>query len=135
MSSCSRTDIQALLKENGQHITASRIAICEYVLAPQKHSSLEEIRNHLIENQHTMSLSTIYNTLHMLVDIGKLKTFKIPGTETLLYDSSLHAHSHFYDTVTETIYDINPSEIDIQLHSDRFDVENINVVVEGRLRS
>ncbi len=125
--------IQDLLKTHKQHVTASRIAICEYVLRPESHSTIEDIKKHLEKTFPSVSLATIYNTIHMLIEIGKLKSFKDPHSKNIVYDSTVEPHYHFYDTQTKTLHDIEPHEVQITIKNpQKYNIENINLILQGQ---
>ncbi len=132
MDNQNREKIINVLREHGQQVTASRLAICEYVLAPFRHCSIEEIKAHLKDNFPSVSLATIYNTLNMLVRIGVFQEIKIPSSGMVIYDSTLDTHFHFYDTEKNEIFDLDESQVSFDLKGiEGYDVKKINIVLEG----
>jgi Fur family peroxide stress response transcriptional regulator len=63
----------AKLHEKDFRVTPQRLAICELVLASKEHPTVEHIHNSVQKNYPTLSLATIYQTLHLLTEIGMLQ--------------------------------------------------------------
>ena len=62
-----RKQILAFLKEQGYRITPQRLAICEEVLSSKDHPSAEHIHRKISKQFPSISLTTIYNTLELLI--------------------------------------------------------------------
>ena len=66
-------EIITKLRENGYKVTPQRLAICELVLSSKDHPTAERLHRQLKAKQPTMSVATLYQTLHLLTEIGLLQ--------------------------------------------------------------
>ncbi|MBN1682817.1 transcriptional repressor [Candidatus Bathyarchaeota archaeon] len=65
--------IIAKFHEKGFKATPQRLAICKYVLLSKDHPTTDMIYNEVKQEYPTISLATVYQTLHLLSDIGLLQ--------------------------------------------------------------
>ena len=61
------------LREKGFRVTPQRLAICEFVLSSREHPTVDYVYHVVRKEYPTLSLATVYQTLHMLVAIGMLQ--------------------------------------------------------------
>lgn len=59
--------------EKGFKVTPQRLAICEYVLSSKDHPTTDMAYLEIKKKYPTISLATIYQTLHLLTNIGMLQ--------------------------------------------------------------
>jgi Fur family peroxide stress response transcriptional regulator len=63
----------ARLREKGFRVTPQRLAICEYILSSKEHPTVDQVY-HAVRKEHpTLSLATVYQTLHLLAEVGMLQ--------------------------------------------------------------
>jgi Fur family peroxide stress response transcriptional regulator len=63
----------ARLREKGFRVTPQRLAICEFVLSSKEHPTVDQVY-HAVQRKHpTLSLATVYQTLHLLTELGMLQ--------------------------------------------------------------
>ena len=60
------------LRKNGYKATPQRISVARCILTSRDHPTAEIIFNQVQREHPTISLSTVYNTLHMLQDLDML---------------------------------------------------------------
>lgn len=126
-------EIQKRLKDSGINPTAQRIAICRYVLCEACHPTVEDVKKWADENFPKMSLATVYNTLHALVEVGLLRSIKFPHMDKVVYDNNVDKHYHFLDDETEEILDIPADKLKIDnLLGSEFEVNDIEIVIRGK---
>jgi Fur family ferric uptake transcriptional regulator len=67
--------LRSILNQEGRRLTNQRQKILALFENPasSKHLSAEEIRQQLIDQGDTISFSTIYRTLHVMVEMGLIK--------------------------------------------------------------
>ncbi len=82
------------LSKNGLRPTYQRIKVFEYLHQKQGHPTVDEIFDFLSPEIPSLSKTTIYNTLHSLVEVGLARVIQIDGIEQR-YDVALHNHGHF----------------------------------------
>jgi Fur family peroxide stress response transcriptional regulator len=63
----------ARLREKGFRVTPQRMAICDYVLSSKEHPTVDRVFHALRKEYPTLSLATVYQTLHLLAQMGMLQ--------------------------------------------------------------
>ncbi len=63
----------AKLRKSGYKVTPQRLAICEAILSSREHPTADQIYEKVRKKHPTMSLATVYQTLHLLSEIGLLQ--------------------------------------------------------------
>ncbi|MEM3381670.1 MAG: transcriptional repressor, partial [Candidatus Bathyarchaeia archaeon] len=59
--------------KKGYKVTPQRLVICEFILSTKDHPTADQIHQELKKKYPTMSLATVYQTLHILSEIGLLQ--------------------------------------------------------------
>jgi|ECHnycMinimDraft_1075156.scaffolds.fasta_scaffold04363_1 Fur family peroxide stress response transcriptional regulator len=99
------------LRELGYKITPQREYVLDLFLNSKEHPSAEALYGMVKERFPYISLSTVYNTLNTLVDIGLAKTIYLE--DKTYFDPNLEPHSHFICEHCGSIYDMEPVSIDL----------------------
>lgn len=63
----------AKLRHGGYKITPQRLAICKLILSSKDHPTAEQIYQKILRKFPTISLATVYQTLHLLKELGLLQ--------------------------------------------------------------
>lgn len=71
-----------------------RIKILEYLVAHEDHPTVDEIFNSLQKKIPTLSKTTVYNTLNLLIEANLVRVVSIEDTQTR-YDLIVNNHGHF----------------------------------------
>ena len=95
-----------LLKDKNIKITSQRLEILKYLDNNRKHQSVEEIYNILKEKNPSLSKTTVYNSLQLLVKEGIIKSMSISNSE-LRYDFDNQNHHHFLCKKCGKIIDVD----------------------------
>ena len=98
-------------RENGYKVTVQRLAICKCVLKREDHPSAEEIHQALKLEHPTISLGTIYKTLHLMRDLGLIQELGFKDG-TVRYDPDTDLHVNLVCTGCGKIYDYKPPNIE-----------------------
>ena len=61
------------LRDGGYKVTPQRLAVCELILSTKDHPTADRIHEDVKKKHPTMSLATVYQTLHMLKELGLLQ--------------------------------------------------------------
>lgn len=69
--------IIAKFHEKGFKVTPQRLAICEYVLSSKDHPTTDMVYIEMKRKYPTVSLATVYQTLHLLTNIGLLQELNL----------------------------------------------------------
>lgn len=83
-------DLLEQLRRSGLKATIQRFEILKVLLREGKHLSLKEVHEKVGKRLPTISLSTVYNTLRSLVEVGLLRELNVSG-ETR-YDINVEPH-------------------------------------------
>ncbi len=82
-----------------------RLKIYEYLVNHPTHPSVDEIYLKLHPEIPTLSKTTVYNTLKLLIDKNLIQSITIEEKE-VRYDADISFHGHFKCTHCGQIYDI-----------------------------
>jgi len=108
----SRQDLQRKLREHGVLPTAQRLEVAEVLLNRPQHLSADKIIEKLHRGGSGVSKATVYNTLKLFGETGLVKEINIDATRRF-YDSTTHAHHHFYHVETGKLTDIPADKISV----------------------
>ena len=108
----SKTDIIQKLKSCGVLPTPQRIEVASVLLDRPQHLSADQIIERLKANGSRVSKATVYNTLHLFGSKGLVKELCVDPSRKF-YDSTTHAHYHFYHVDTGEISDIDDGAVSI----------------------
>ena len=94
----------ARLRAKGYKVTPQRLAICELVLASKTHPTADQIHQELRKQYPTISLATVYQTLHLLTDMGLLQELGFNDRNSR-YDPNLTLHINVICLKCGAVYD------------------------------
>jgi Fe2+ or Zn2+ uptake regulation protein len=124
--------VSDILRQAGITPSNQRIAIGEFVLHTATHPSADEVLVEARKRLPSISVATIYNTLHLFVEHGLLRTLELSPSRTV-YDPCMESHHHFIDDQTGHIHDIPLDAVSVtHNHFDGFDVREVQVILRGR---
>lgn len=120
------------LRRAGLRVSAQRIAVLELMENSHSHPTAEEIYRSLLPEFPSLSLTTVYNTVHTLVKSGLLREVEIEAA-SLRFDSATHArHGHFRCKRCGRIFDVPlPTGISPEPELPGFSVDTIDVYLKG----
>ncbi len=120
-----------LLSERGVKPSIQRLSVLKYLISKKNHPSVDVIYQYLHKEIPTLSKTTVYNTLNLLVDKGIVTALSIKEGE-VLYDFIEYPHAHFLCTKCGNIYDI---KIDNQIFNiktfEGFHIEESQINLRG----
>jgi len=96
--------------------TPQRLAILEYLDGNTSHPSAEDVYRAVSKKYQSMSVATVYNTLHTLTNAGALRELTI-DPERKRYDPDTSGHHHLLCVSCGSIFDV-PEEISVDLPRD-----------------
>lgn len=108
----SPTDIHRKLRDCGVLPTSQRVEIAQVLLDRPQHLSADQIIDRLQRNGSRVSKATVYNTLKLFGEMGLVKEINVDATRKY-YDSTTHAHHHFYHVETGELTDIPADKVGI----------------------
>jgi Fur family iron response transcriptional regulator len=109
----SRKDIVQKLKQHGVMPTSQRIEVASILLARPQHLSADQIIEKLNSRRSCVSKATVYNTLKLFSKQGLVKELNVDSSRKF-YDSTTHAHHHFFHVESGKLTDIPDSQVSIK---------------------
>ncbi|MGI6144650.1 MAG: transcriptional repressor [Clostridia bacterium] len=124
-------ELEKELKDRNINLSYQRLKVLEYLTQNHTHPTVDQIFTDLHKEICTLSKTTVYNTLRVLVDAGIVRVITIEDNETR-YDIDVKNHGHFKCESCGKIYDFC---VDMQmLHSgdlQNFSIKEKNVYFKG----
>ena len=84
-------DVINFFREKGLKVTSQRLAICNFILSRKDHPTAEQIYQELRNEYPTISLGTIYKTLHLLQELGLIQELGF-NEGSVRYDPDMELH-------------------------------------------
>jgi len=84
-------EIIDLFRENEFKVTVQRLAICKFIFSREDHPSADQIYQELKIDYPTISLGTIYKTLHLLKELGLIQELGF-NAGSIRYDPDMELH-------------------------------------------
>lgn len=100
-----RQQMAQLLCSRGVRPTQQRLAVYEYLLGHPIHPSVDTVYEAVSVDQPTFSRTTVYNSLHVLVQAGLVRELPLCSEERR-YDAGLTPHAHFRCVACGCIKDV-----------------------------
>jgi len=107
-----RQDIIERLREHDVAPTSQRIEVAGVLLSRPQHLSADQIIDRLNDLGSRVSKATVYNTLKLFSKNGLIKELNVDPSRRF-YDSTTHAHHHFYNVETGELIDIDEDRVSI----------------------
>lgn len=123
--------ISEFLARNGVKPSLQRLKIYEFLHTNRIHPTADTIYLSLSPGMPTLSKTTVYNTLKLLVEKGVVRSINIEDTETR-YDADTSNHAHFKCRSCGGVFDVklNGDEFS-NLHLPDFKIDDIQVNFKG----
>ena len=109
--------------------------ICEVLFNREKtfHFTIKDLAKKISEDlNETISLATVYNTVHAFEKKGYLKQISINSNQTY-FDTNISDHHHFYDLKEDKLIDLKNSDvgpINIYKKIDGRKIKSVEVLVK-----
>ncbi|HEQ59981.1 MAG TPA: transcriptional repressor, partial [Firmicutes bacterium] len=98
-------DFRARLREKGYKLTFQRLTIFEALQQGPRHPTAEELHRYVARKFPMIGLSTVYNTLETLCQLGELSKVAI-GPNVTRYDVDPQPHVHLVCLKCGRIFDM-----------------------------
>ncbi len=132
----SRSDILSLLKSHDVMPTPQRMEVAEVLLDRAQHLSADQIMDRLRDAGSLVSKATVYNTLNLFSEKSLVKEVNVDSSRKF-YDSTTHAHHHFYHVDSGELSDIAADQVSIMSLPDLpegTEQESVEVLIRVRDR-
>jgi Fur family transcriptional regulator, peroxide stress response regulator len=103
--------LTSTLKQAGLRMTPQRLAICKLLVETDSHPTAAMIYESIRANYPSLSLTTVYNTLDTLADLGAINVLGHAGDDTVHYDADTTPHINLACTSCHKIIDIESSQV------------------------
>lgn len=119
------------VKKKNINLSHQRLKILEYLIEHPCHPTVEQIYTALHKDIPTLSKTTVYNTLRILMEAGMVRLMTTEDNESR-YDIEVEDHGHFKCESCGKIFDFH-----IDLHSlasndlDEFKIRDRTVYFKG----
>tara|TARA_Y100000766_G_C18764968_1_gene535403 strand:+ start:232 stop:642 length:411 start_codon:yes stop_codon:yes gene_type:complete len=101
------------LRSSGLRPTKQRLEICKVLYNREKtfHFTIEELSKILKKNsKESISLATIYNTVHAFKNKNYLKEISINSNKSY-FDTNVSNHHHFFNENTHELIDLKNTDV------------------------
>ena len=101
------------LRSSGLRPTKQRLEICKVLYNREKtfHFTIDELSKILKKNsKESISLATIYNTVHAFKNKNYLKEISINSNKSY-FDTNLSTHHHFFNENTNELIDLKNTDV------------------------
>lgn len=127
-----------MLREAGLRPTRQRIALTRLLFSKgDRHISAEALFDEAARENVSVSLATIYNTLHQFTRAGLLKAIAIDASKTY-FDTNTGDHHHFFFEGSDQIKDMPDDDLRIgnmPVPPAGFEIASVDVVVRLRKKA
>ena len=113
MEKITNNNFVTFLKRNHLKPTLQRFTLVKLLFdGKNKHFTAEDLYEKVKLKKNKISLATIYNTLHSLVEKKLLKQVSIKDGKTI-FCTNMSSHHHFFNSVTGKLIDIPRNKIQL----------------------
>ncbi len=99
--------------EHGIKPSQQRIAVMDYLMKHRTHPTVEDIYHALHGKMPTLSKTTVYNTLKVLVEQGAIHQLTI-DEHCSCYDADMSPHAHFLCSRCGKVFDLELKQMDLK---------------------
>lgn len=132
------TQTLARLREAGLRPTRQRLALGRLLFdAEHRHVTAEALHEEALRAGVSVSLATIYNTLHQFTDVGLLREVVVDSARTY-FDTNTDDHHHFFIEKDGSLMDISGDDVGIHrlpAAPEGMDISRVDVIVRLSDRS
>ncbi|MGI6244425.1 MAG: iron response transcriptional regulator IrrA [Pseudochelatococcus sp.] len=103
---CGFHDVREILRSAGLRPTRQRIMLGWLLFGRgHRHLTAEILYDEACEAKISVSLATVYNTLHQFREAGLLRQLAVDGTKSY-FDTNVTEHHHFFIEEDQTLVDV-----------------------------
>jgi Fur family iron response transcriptional regulator len=104
-------DAATRLRDAGLRPTRQRVALADLLFAQgDRHVTAEQLHGEALKADVTVSLATIYNTLHQFTEAGLLREVVVEAGRSY-FDTNTDDHHHFFMVDTGELVDFSGAEV------------------------
>lgn len=121
-------------RSTGRKVTPQRERIFRILHDNPTHPTAESVHAAVVADMPSVSLRTVYSTLHELAELGELRQLAL-GTGSTRFDPNVADHHHLVCDRCGSIQDLDADFPGVGLDADNpfgFEVESTQIVFRGR---
>jgi len=127
--------LKSRLREVGLRQTRTRVALGSILFGKgDRHVSAEMLFEEACQASVSVSLATVYNTLHQFTEVGLLRQVAIESSKSY-FDTNNTEHHHYYLEDRHELMDIPPTDVavgEIPVPPAGYEIDRVDVVVRLR---
>jgi len=128
-------DARQRVSDVGLRPTRQRVALADLLFAKgDRHLSAEELHEEALTAGVTVSLATVYNTLHQFTEAGLLRILALESSRTY-FDTNTSDHHHFFIEGENRVMDIDHGPVTVSNlpePPEGMEVANVDIIVRLR---
>lgn len=133
----SPSDLADAFRSSGRKLTPQRERIFRVLYTNPTHPTAEAVHAEVVADMPSVSLRTVYATLHDLAEMGELVQLDL-GTGSSRFDPNVTDHHHLVCDGCGKVHDVElavpPFVVDPEV-ADGFRVDTTQIVLRGRCAS
>lgn len=121
-------------RAEGLRVTPQRQSVFRALHGNHEHPSAEAVHAAVVREMPTVSLRTVYATLHDLADMGEIGELDL-GTGSVRFDPNTAPHHHLVCDRCGRVHDVEATFASVRLPDDLdhgFEVTGADIVFRGR---
>jgi len=130
--------LRTKLREAGLRPTRTRLALSALLFSKgDRHVTAEQLFQEANQARVSVSLATVYNTLHQFTEVGFLRQVAIDASKSY-FDTNATEHHHFYIEDRHELMDIPLTNVIVgkaPVPPDGYEIARIDVVVRLRRKA
>jgi len=130
--------LKSRLREVGLRPTRTRVALGSILFGKgDRHVSAEMLFEEACQASVSVSLATVYNTLHQFTEVGLLRQVAIESSKSY-FDTNNTEHQHYYLEDRHELMDIPPTDVavgKIPVPPEGYEIARIDLVVRLRRKT
>lgn len=132
---CWASRLRERMRESGLRPTRQRMHLATLLFSRgDRHVTAEEIHAEALAESMSVSLATVYNTLHQFTEAGLLRVLAVESNKTY-FDTNISDHQHFFVEGRNEVIDIPDGMITVDNLPDipeDMEVAHVDIVVRLR---
>lgn len=132
----SPAELVTAFRSSGRKVTPQREGIFRILHENPTHPTAEAVHARIVQDMPSVSLRTVYATLHELAEMGELHQLQL-GTGSARFDPNVDDHHHLVCVECGSVQDLDTEFPDVALGADNpfdFEVDTTQIVFRGRCR-
>ena len=126
--------LTAICRKAGVSVTPQRLAVYGALCESMDHPSPEVLHERLRPSMPTLSLATVYKTLHLFAELGVAREVSVAGDNSRRFDANGEKHHHLVCEECHAVVDLYDTTLDrvsIPKRLEGFQPKSVHVQIVG----